>query len=94
MTIPDGYAVVVGGLTRKDFSHSVARIPLLGQIPILEYLFSSRSTNETQSTLFVFIRPIILRDDEFEDLKYLSKLDLERAELPANLPSSEPMVMQ
>ena len=26
----------------------------------------------TDSTLFVFIRPVILRDDKFEDLKYLS----------------------
>ncbi|GAG00230.1 unnamed protein product, partial [marine sediment metagenome] len=38
VTIPDGYAVVVGGLTRKDFSSTVSSIPLLGEIPILKYL--------------------------------------------------------
>jgi len=94
VTIPDGYAVIVGGLTRTDHSKTVSRIPGLGHIPIIEYLFSTRSVGDSQSTLFAFIRPVILRDDRFEDLKYLSRRDLELAELPPNFPASGPQLMQ
>ena len=42
----------------------------------------------------MFIRPVILRDDKFEDLKYYSDLDLERTTQPANLPVAEPLIMR
>ncbi|MHC4179502.1 MAG: secretin N-terminal domain-containing protein [Planctomycetota bacterium] len=94
VTIPDGHAIIVGGLTRKDESRTAKRLPWIGEVPVLEYLFGAHSKNESQSTLFAFIRPVILRDDEFEDLKYLSARDLEAARLPPNFPASEPMLIQ
>ena len=93
VTIPDGYTVIVGGLTRTDTSETISKVPLLGDIPILEYLFSNRSVTSTQSTLFVFMRPIILRDDQFRDLKFLSERELAAAGLPAPYPASEPMLI-
>ena len=91
--MPNGYAVVVGGLTRKDFSNTVSKVPFLGDIPLLKYLVSSQTDKDSKSTLFVFIRPIILRDDKFETLKYLSDHDLGMAQLPPNYPASEPVMM-
>jgi general secretion pathway protein D len=93
VTVPNGYAVVVGGLTRKDFSTTVSKVPFLGDIPILKYLVSKQDDKDSKSTLFVFIRPIILRDDKFETLKYLSDHDLATAQLPPNYPVSEPVMM-
>jgi general secretion pathway protein D len=94
VTVPNGYAVVVGGLTRKDAAHTAQKIPFLGDIPVLGLLFGSFQDTHSQSTLFVFIRPVILRDDQFEDLKYLSERDLKKAELPSNFPASEPFIMR
>ncbi len=94
VTIPDGYAVIIGGLKRKDFTKTVSKIPFLGDVPLLKYLFSSRTTTEAESTLFVFIRPTILRDDKFEHLKYLSDRELARAKLPPNLPPCDLMIIQ
>ena len=94
VTVPNGHAVIVGGLKRRDLSQTVSKIPLLGDIPILGYLFSSRSLGEAETTLFVFIRPVILRDDMFQDLKYLSERDLRLAELPAEYPTSAPMLVK
>lgn len=94
ITVPDGYTVIVGGLTRKDFSKSVSKIPWLGDIPILKYLVSSRTRGDAQSTLFAFVRPVILRDDQFEDLKYLSDRELKLADMPPNFPRSAPLIMQ
>ncbi len=94
VTIPDGYAIIVGGLTRKGDSKTSSAVPGLGELPILKYLFGVHSQNTSESTLFAFIRPVILRDDEFDDLKYLSARDLEAAGQPPHFPVSEPMTMQ
>ncbi len=89
-TIPDGYTIVVGGLTRENINETVDRIPLLGRIPLVEYLFSSRSTEKQQTTLFVFIRAVILRDDQFRDLKVVSGTAARDADVSDELPRSEP----
>ncbi len=94
VTVPDGHTVIVGGLNRTDFTNSVDAIPLLGEIPILKHLFSSQTDTQSEQTLFVFIRPVILRDDKFADLKLLSGNDLELAELPGNYPQSEPLTVE
>jgi type II secretory pathway component GspD/PulD (secretin) len=69
-------------------------VPFLGDIPVLEYLFSNRTTTDQNTTLFVFIRPVILRDDKFEDLKFLSAEDVRQAGIPADFPTSEPLMMR
>jgi general secretion pathway protein D len=92
-TIPDGHTIIVGGLTRKDFDETVDRIPLLGEIPILEYAFSNRDVNKRQTTLFVFIRAVILRDDKFRRLKSLSEEAVREAKLESRYPTSEPVTI-
>lgn len=94
ITVPDGHTVIVGGLNRKDFSDTVDAIPLLGEIPLIKHLFSSETKTTTEQTLFVFIRPIILRDDKFADLKLFSHTDLRLAELPGDYPQSEPLTVE
>jgi general secretion pathway protein D len=94
VTIPDGSTIIVGGLNRQNLSKTVNAVPFLGQIPILEYLFSSRADTNEQSTLFVFLRPTILRDDQFADLKYLSEKDVSAAQIKGDYPESEPLLMQ
>lgn len=101
VTLPDGATIVVGGINRRDFSESISRVPILGELPLLEYLFSSRTVSESQSTLFVFLRPVILRQDQFADLKQYTLADLAAAEIaPAETqgvefyPESEPMLLR
>jgi general secretion pathway protein D len=94
VTVPNGSTIVVGGLTRENYSQSVDRVPGLGSIPGLEYLFSNRTRSTTRDTLFVFIRAVILRDDKFESLKVLSHEALEHAGLKDQYPTSEPVEMR
>ncbi|MCC6580949.1 MAG: type II secretion system protein GspD [Phycisphaeraceae bacterium] len=94
VAVPNGLTIVVGGLKRKDFNDTVTRIPILGEIPILEYLFRNQVKSEGDSTMFVFIRATILDDGEFRDLARLSADDLERAAEPGNDPVSEPLMME
>jgi len=93
VTIPDGYTVVVGGINRMDTSNTISAVPFLGEIPILEHFFRSEDNSQREQTLFVFIRPIILRDDRFMDLKYLSGKDRDLAGLEEEFPSSEPLLV-
>lgn len=94
VTVPDGSTIIVGGLSTKDQSKNVDSIPILGEIPLLKHLVSTESVRDSQTTLFVFIRPIILRDDEFEGLKYLSERQVRLAGLPGDYPASEPLVLK
>jgi general secretion pathway protein D len=94
VTIPDGSTIIVGGLNTKSAIETIDRVPFVGSIPILEYLFSSRSKTDATGTLFVFIRPVILRDDKFEDLKFMSDRDLHRAGIAGDFPVSEPLTIR
>ena len=94
VTIPDNYTIVVGGLTTKSFTKARNTIPVLGDIPILGYLFGTRSVDRQDLTLFVFIHPVILRDDKFEDLKFLSGTQRKAAGLKDDFPVSRPLLMR
>ncbi len=94
VTIPDGSTIIIGGLNSTNHNTTKNAIPLLGDIPVLEHLFSSRSVTDEQTTLFVFIRPVVLRDDQFNDLKYLSEKDTQRAGIRPDDPASVPMAMK
>ena len=91
VTIPDGYTIVVGGLQQKNFTTALRSLPIIDQIPLVNLLFGSRTTQNSDTTLFVFIRPVILRDDKFEDLKYFSDRKRQQAGLRGQYPVSEPI---
>lgn len=93
VTIPDGATVVVGGLNQSNYSKAVSSVPIIDQIPILNFLIGRHDDTLSKSTLFVFLRPIILRDDQFADLKFLSERDILAAELPAGMPASHPLAI-
>jgi type II secretory pathway component GspD/PulD (secretin) len=93
-TIPNGHTIVVGGLTSNSSTNSKSSVPLLGDIPILEYLVSNRSKTREQRTLFIFLRAVILREDKFKDLKILSTDALGRVDVADKFPDSEPVSME
>lgn len=54
--------VVLGGLIRDDYEKTVRKVPLLGSIPGIGFLFRSTATNRVKRNLMVFLRPTILYD--------------------------------
>jgi general secretion pathway protein D len=72
ITVPDKRTVVIGGLTETKRVSVVSGVPILSQIPLLGLLFSNTSEQEVTSRLFLFIRPHILDDVEFDDLNEIS----------------------
>jgi general secretion pathway protein D len=60
--VDDGDLVVLGGLIDEQLSESEQRVPLLGDIPILGWLFRYNSVQKIKRNLMVFIQPRIVRD--------------------------------
>jgi len=66
--VGSGETVVVGGLLDKTVNDSASKVPLLGDIPVLGYLFRSNSQQVSKRNLMLFIRPTIIRDrDDFRN---------------------------
>ncbi|MEK7309759.1 MAG: secretin N-terminal domain-containing protein [Planctomycetota bacterium] len=66
VTVPDRNTVVIGGLTREVTSKTVSKVPLLGDIPLLGYLFRRETDSVRKYHLCLFIKPNIMKD--FSDL--------------------------
>jgi len=60
--VNDGQTVVLGGIYETEIRDSVSKVPVLGDIPGLGYLFRSRTQVNNKSELLIFVTPRILRD--------------------------------
>jgi general secretion pathway protein D len=94
VTIPDGKTVVVGGLKRVGDSQTFTGVPWAEKIPVLRELTSRTTENQTTTSFFLFIRPIILRDSRFADLRFLSDKEAGEACIPGDYPVSHPTLVQ
>ena len=60
--VENGGTVVIGGVYSQVISNGVNKVPLLGDIPILGYLFRSTSKIDNKNELLIFISPRIMQD--------------------------------
>src|SRR5690606_26340491 len=60
--VNDGQTVVLGGVFREEQTTTVAKTPLLGDIPYLGNLFRRTANNETKTELLIFITPSIINE--------------------------------
>ena len=93
-TIPDGYAVVVGGLEVETEGESVSEVPLLGRLPLLGFLFRQSARSHTRARFFVFLRASVFRGPQFEGLRHLTKEDSFDAGLALGWPEPKPRVIR
>ncbi len=62
--VADNDTVVLGGLTRDNNTETNAKVPILGDIPILGWLFKSKTVTIDKTNLLIFITPKIIRAPE------------------------------
>lgn len=60
--INDGEMIVLGGLIEENLVESEQKVPWLGDIPLLGWLFATRTTTKVKTNLMVFLQPKIIRD--------------------------------
>jgi general secretion pathway protein D len=61
--VDNGQIVVLGGLIEDTLSDSVEKVPLLGDIPLLGYLFRYQTKKRGKTNLMVFLRPTVIRSN-------------------------------
>lgn len=60
--VNDGETVVLGGIYETENRNTVNKVPVLGDIPGLGYLFRNRQVVNDNAELLIFVTPRILRD--------------------------------
>lgn len=60
--VKNGQTVVIGGMLSSTETKSVKKVPLLGYVPIIGWLFTSVSSRRTNTDLVIFVTPTILVD--------------------------------
>ncbi len=60
--VNDGETVVLGGIYETESRETYSKVPVLGDIPGLGYLFRSRTSVNNDAELLIFVTPKILRE--------------------------------
>jgi pilus assembly protein CpaC len=60
---PPGETVMLSGLVKSEMAKDIAKVPMLGQIPVIGELFKSRSFRENRTELAIFITPVEVTAD-------------------------------
>ena len=76
----NGEIIVLGGLIGDNYSNANSKIPWLGSLPIIGALFRSESKTRAKTNLMVFLRPVIIRDEQTLQNVSLNRYDYMRAE--------------
>lgn len=90
LLMDDGQVLIMGGLRRRETKLTINKVPLLGDLPLVGFLFSSDKTEVLNFELIVFISPHIYRgepltDEEmqrFNELRNAPLLELPRKNRP------------
>ena len=63
VVVEQGQTIVIGGLRQQEMANITTKVPILGDIPILDMLFKKEESQVRHSVLTIFITPQILRSD-------------------------------
>lgn len=62
IAVRDGQTIVIGGLIEDQLTETVKKVPLLGDIPILDWLFKRTIKEKTKTELLIFLTPHVAKD--------------------------------
>ena len=58
--VRDGQTIVIGGLIKKSEKLTDSKVPFLGNVPLIGYLFKSRDKTEIKTELVIVLQPVLL----------------------------------
>jgi len=71
--VKDTHTVVIGGLIDETLNQGSSRLPCLGNVPILGWLFKSVSRTSDRTNLYIFLTPYIIENPEEAQKVYKEK---------------------
>lgn len=75
IVVNNGDTAILGGLMKDQETEAVSKVPLLGDLPIIGWLFKSKKTERSKINLLVFLSPKILRTEADRTTVIGKKLD-------------------
>jgi len=81
--VSDGDTVVIGGIIGQDATEGEGKIPFLGDIPLLGWLFKSHTNSSTKTNMFIFVTARIIKNPADLAVVTLEKEDNMGTVLPA-----------
>jgi len=94
VTVPSDRTIIIGGIKVEDTSNTVAKVPFLGDIPLVGLLFSDTQKKSNDTTLYVFLTPRIMTDENFRDLEMVTSGPQAEVELEPDVPELKPSKME
>jgi general secretion pathway protein D len=79
VVVASGKTVAIGGLMEDQFTESVSKVPLLGDIPLLGALFRRTVREKSKTELLIFLTPTVVRS--MADLQNTTTAERRSAEL-------------
>ncbi|MCB9845840.1 MAG: hypothetical protein H6811_07655 [Phycisphaeraceae bacterium] len=73
VTLPADSTIVVGGITITDIRNTVVKVPIIGNLPIFGHLFRDTNKTATDSVLYFFITPRMLKDANFQGHRLITE---------------------
>lgn len=90
--VDDGSIVMLGGLMQDAYAQGVSKVPLLGDIPVVGNLFKSENRSRKKTNLMVFLRPVVLRDNQAVESLAMGRYDEIRAMQNQVQPQPSPLL--
>ncbi|MCB0414264.1 MAG: type II secretion system protein GspD, partial [Bdellovibrionales bacterium] len=75
IVVNDGDTAVLGGLMSDSVQETIKKVPVLGDLPILGWLFKSKKVDKIKQNLLLFITPKIIRSQEQSSDLLTQKID-------------------
>jgi len=60
--VENGGTVVIGGISTQDKRETVTKVPLLGDVPVVGFLFKNRASQDNKTELLIFVTPKIVKE--------------------------------
>jgi len=97
VSLKDGYTMGIGGLISTNYNNGVNKVPLLGSIPIIGYLFKQDTRNNTVDNLVIFItaKTISAEGAPVEQVfnsKEVREFQLKRSDMPGYRDGTDPFI--
>jgi type II secretory pathway component GspD/PulD (secretin) len=94
----DGSTIVIGGLGKEEKLENTEQVPILGKIPVLGFLFRSKTQSTVRTELLIILTPYIVegdrlitgkdRESELFGIKPMKKFDVFKEEIPESVPAA------
>lgn len=95
VSLKDGYTMGLGGLMSVTASNGSSKVPVLGDLPLLGYLFKQKTKDETTRNLIIFITTKVISADggtvqQLIDPRQIKSMGLKKEDLPGYREQTDP----